>query len=92
MGGVQDLIERIKYADAALKKKIVLGTLAGVLFLVAGVMLIRAFRGPSVEQADSQTETAVAELREELASDEPPAEVEEDMEPFQRGGQPAPPQ
>lgn len=92
MGGVQDLIERIKYADAALKKKVVLGSLAGMLFIVAGVLLIRALMGPGVEEADTQTETAVAELREELASDEPPVEMDEDMEPFQRGGQVAPPQ
>lgn len=92
MGGVQDLVERIKYADAALKKKVVLGLVAGVLFLVAGVLLIRGLMGPGVERVDTQTETAVAELREDLAGDQPPPEVEEDMPAFQRGGQEAPPQ
>lgn len=92
MGGVQDLIERIKFADPALKKKIVLGSLAGVLFLVAGVLLIRAMMGPDAVVPDTETEQRVAELREDLASEEPPAPVEDDMPPFQRGGQQAPPQ
>jgi hypothetical protein len=92
MRAVQELVERIKFADPALKKKIILGSVSGVLFLVAGVLLIRAMMGPEAAEADTQTEQAVAELREELASEEPPAPVEDEMPPFQRGGQQEPPQ
>ncbi len=87
MGGAQELIERIKYADADLKKKIALGTAAGVLFLLAGVFLIRAMIGPDPETVNDEIQQAATELREQLASDQPEQEVDEDAEPFVRGGQ-----
>ena len=90
MGGVQDLIENIKYADAALKKKIILGSVAGVLFLVAGIFLIRTVFGSSVEELPSETEQAAAELRERL-DDAGSAQTEfEDAAPFTNKAQ-APP-
>lgn len=90
MRAIEETIERIKYADAALKKKIILGAVAGVLFLVAGVLLLRAFSGPDVPQANEQTQQAAAELREQLTSEQTPETIDEDIEPFSRGAQPEP--
>lgn len=90
MGGAQELFERIKYADADFKKKIALSVLAGVLFLAAGIFLIRALIGPDPETADPEIQEAATELRERLANDQPEPVDDPDAQPFVRGGQPAP--
>lgn len=38
---VNDLIDTIKYADHDTKKKMILGTLAGAIFLVAAILIAR---------------------------------------------------
>lgn len=89
MGGMQDIIERVKYADAKLKKQIVLGSLAGVLFLVAGIFLIRALLGPAPAEVPSQAQQAAEELRQELKSEATPEDFDEDMQPFTGAAQSA---
>lgn len=90
MAGFQDFVEKVKYADAALKKKIVLGALAGVLFIVAGVMIFRVFFGTNVEPVPTETEQAASELRDKLASEESTQTEVDDPAPFVRSGQEAP--
>ncbi|MGD1916326.1 MAG: hypothetical protein ACFCBV_09095 [Phycisphaerales bacterium] len=90
MGGVQDLIENIKYADAALKKKIILGSVAGVLFLVAGVFLIRTVFGGSVAEMPTETEQAALELREQLDGDSSAQTEVDDPQPFTNKAAPPP--
>lgn len=92
MSGIQDFIERIKFADAELKKKVVLGSIAGVLFLVAAVFLIRSLTGSGPAEVPDETQAAVAELRKELATTEEPPPPEEEPEPFQRTGMESPPE
>ena len=90
MGGLHDLIEKAKYADSALKKKLFLGCLASVLFLAAGVLLIRALMGPDVESVPTETEQAASELREQLGSGDSTQTEIEDAVPFTREAQEAP--
>lgn len=91
MNALQDLRERVQYADPVLKKKIFLGSLSGVLFLVAFVLIVRSLIGPGPAQVDDQTQKALDDLTRELASDEAVQyEVTEPDETFQRGGQTAP--
>lgn len=91
MRAIQDLRERIKYADPVLKKKIILGSLSGVFFLVASVLIVRSIVGPGPERVDRQTQQALDDLTKELTSKEPETleAVEADAK-FQRGGQTAP--
>lgn len=81
MGGMQDIIERVKYADAKLKKQIVLGSLAGVLFIVAAVLLIRGLMGPGPAEAPSQVQQAADDLRQKLDDGET-QEVDDSQQPF----------
>jgi len=91
MSGVQDLIERLKYADAELKKKVVLGAVAGVLFLAAAVFLIRGLAGPAPAEAPEEAQATAEQLRDQLAGEQQTIDAEADAEPFQRGGVQAPP-
>jgi len=91
MGGVQELVEKVKYADAALKKKIILGGVAGVLFVVAAVLLVRALMGPGTEPIPAETEQAATELRDKLESDSTTQTELEDARPFSRKAEPPPP-
>ncbi len=67
--GFQDIIENIKYADAELKKKIILGSVAGVLFVAAGAFLLRGLFGQSVEEVPTEIEQAANDLRDRLQSE-----------------------
>lgn len=89
MGGVQDIIERIKYADEKLKKQIVLGSVAGVLLLAAAIFLIRGLAGPAPAEAPSQAQQAADELRKELKSEATTEDIDEDMQPFTGAAQSA---
>ena len=90
MAGFQDFVEKVKYADAALKKKIALGTVAGVILIVAAVLIFRAFFGTSVEPVPTETEQAASELRDKLAAEESTQTEVDDPAPFVRSGQEAP--
>jgi len=88
---MRDILDRIKYMDEALRKKIILGGLAGVLFIVALGMLARAFMGGPVPTVDDETRSAARELSEKLASDDKQEQVVEDYdEPFKRRAQEQP--
>lgn len=79
MGGVHDIIERVKYADDKLKKQIILGSLAGVLFIAAGVFLVRGMMGPAPAEAPTEVQQAADELRQKL--DDGAAQEVDDTQP-----------
>lgn len=75
-----DLLNRLRYADPTLKKRIALGTLAGVIFVVAGVLIARVVMPEAPVQPDVPGLTRGTKAEEKAAK----AEAEEAREQRER--------